>query len=258
MKLKNKIISFTLVICIVSIVSMFIINYTSSIGQLKEELDQRVEYQTQSLSKELDSWLAVEKNSVEEIITSMIKTDSFEPEFAKNYLKEISEKNGDNDYYISFSDGEYIHHIYQPTSDPTQRPWYKGAIEANNEIFVSEPYIDSLSGNIVITISKKFTTLEGRVGVIASDIQTTKLIEKVSSADVGVDSYAFLVDQNKNILAHKNEEFQPEADSFKNLEKISDGKLLEIMNLDSEKRNLNKRKFIDYDNVEKLLFFQPL
>lgn len=55
---------------------------------------------------------------------------------------------------------------------PTQRPWYTNAIEADGKIVFVDPYLDSLSGKIVMTTAK---LLSDKQSVVAFDLFMTPL-----------------------------------------------------------------------------------
>lgn len=255
MKLKGKIVLFTVLICIVSILSVSIINYRVSIKKLEEEVNGKVQLEAIGIAKDVDKWMALQKDSLYEVIESMAVSNNFEYDFAYNYLKEASERNAGNLYCMSFTDKEFVDGsgwVPDSSYDPTSRDWYVEAID-NDDIYISPPYVDARSGGMVITISKSFKTLEGRRGVIASDIQIDYLVDLISSVEVGSGSYAFLMDNKGNIVTHQNEEFKPSAEESININDILGGKLTNIM--EREKMGIRDRKAKDYDKADRFFFF---
>ncbi len=103
---------------------------------------------------------------------------------------------------------------------------------------------------MIVTISRGFKTLDGRGGVVATDIQIDHLIEFISSIEVCEDSYAFLMDSEGNIITHKNDEFKPTEDESKKVEDILDGKLKNIMDKDDVERLKIMTMEIDYFSLE--------
>ena len=253
MKLKSKMILFTVLVCIMSILSISTINYIISIKKLEEEVSNRVQLETVGVAKDIDKWMALQKDSLHEVIESMIVSNDFEYNKACNYLKLASERNPGNLYFISFSDQYYLEPTrFKPNYDPTQRGWYVGAMETD-DFYISDPYVDAKTKSIVITISKAFKTLEGRKGVIASDIQINYLLDLISSVEVGEGSYVFLMDQENNIITHQNEEFKPSEEQVMNVNDILNGKLITVM--ESDQIDLRDRQVKDYDGVNRFFFF---
>ena len=125
----------------------------------------------------------------------------------------------------------------------------------NNEGFnISIPYIDAVTGEMVITISKAFKTKNGREGVMATDLAIGYLVDMLSEIDAGEGAYTFVVDHEGNMLTHVYDEFIPNVeDGYKNIYEILDGqfnKVLETSNLE-----LKDRKIEDYDQIDRLFFF---
>ena len=255
MKLKGKIILFSVLICIVSILSVSIINYELSIKKLEEEVNEKVQLEAMGIAKDIDKWMALQKDSLYEVIESMVVSDNFEYDVAYRYLNKANERNQGNLYYMSFANKEFVDGsgwIPESSYDPTSRNWYIEAIE-KDDIYISEPYVDARSGGMVITISKPFKTIEGRQGVIATDIQIDYLVDLISTVEVGEDSYAFLLDNKGDMVTHQNEEFKPSENESINVRDILGGKLNTI--LEKEKMGIRNRKIKDYDNMDRFFFF---
>lgn len=256
MKLKNKMILFTVLVCIVSILSISIINYMVSIKKLESEVGEKVQLEATSIAKDIDKWMAIQKDSLYEVIESMVINNNFEYDFAYNYLKEASERNPGNLYCMAFSDKYFIDGsgwIPESSYDPTSRDWYVEAIDSD-DFYISEPYVDAMTGDMVITISKAFKALDGKKGVISTDIQIDYLVDLVSSVNLGKGSYAFLIDEKGNIVTHLNEEFKPQEDKSFNIGDIVNGKLKNIV--EKDKLDIKNRKVKDYDGVDRFFFFE--
>lgn len=85
--------------------------------------------------------------------------------------------------------------------DPRVRPWYKGAI-AENDIFWSDPYIFYTSQKPGITISGPTYNLQGQLrGIVGVDIEIDKLSTFISNLRIGVNGYAFMLNQNRDVVA---------------------------------------------------------
>ena len=85
MKLKNKIILFTVLICIFSILSISTINYIFSIRNLEKEVNEKVQSEVMGISKDIDKWMALQKDSLYEVIESLLVSDNFERDFVYNF-----------------------------------------------------------------------------------------------------------------------------------------------------------------------------
>ncbi|HEY5729935.1 MAG TPA: GAF domain-containing protein [Anaerolineales bacterium] len=89
--------------------------------------------------------------------------------------------------------------------DVTGRPWYTAATEDLNpdkKAVWSDPYLDAALNGIVITNSAPVYDKSGKLrGVVAQDIQLSKISEIVNSIRVGETGYALLIDQDKRLIA---------------------------------------------------------
>lgn len=74
--------------------------------------------------------------------------------------------------------------------------------------FFGEPYVDTVTGNIVISVSKSFETASGMKGVVNMDLMLVTLFETMNEIIDSEDgSYGFLTNSEGVILMHPNSEF---------------------------------------------------
>ena len=255
MKLKGKLILFSVLICIVSIFSIAGVNYIVSIQQLKNEVDKNIQLETKTIAQEADKWMAIQKNSLEEVVQGIIHNDNYEYNSLHSYLVGKNEINPGNEFYVSFSDKSLVAGsgwIADSGYDPTSRDWYVNA-KSSEDIYITEPYLDADTDEMVITISKLFTTKDDREGVIASDIPIDFLIDLIENIDLGQGAYGFLLDNNENIITHRNMEFNPTEEDLINIKDILDGKLLDIIGLNL---NVQDKQLRDYDDLDRMFYFE--
>lgn len=257
MKLKGRLVTFSVLICIISILVIVGINYIISIQKLESEVNKNIQLETVNIAKDSDKWMALQKDSLEEVLQGLLYSNNYEYDYVHKYFVGKNKINDGNEYYVAFSDRSLIAGsgwIPDSSYDATTRDWYVGAKESDS-IYITEPYLDSDMGKMVITISKAFKTSSGREGVMASDITIDYLVELISSADLGEGAYAFLIDNNGNIITHLNEAFNPTEEKSTKIEDILDGKLQSIMSKDLDIRD---KKIKDYDNEDRMFFFEDV
>ncbi|WP_353095926.1 methyl-accepting chemotaxis protein [Tissierella praeacuta] len=253
MKLKNRIILFTTLLCILSILSISAVNFNLSIGKLEKEVREKSQLETTSIAKDVDKWMALQKNSLYEVISGIIVTNNFEYNYACNYLKKATERNPGNIYYICFSDQAYLEPTgFKPDYDPTQRDWYIGAMESD-DFYMSEPYVDAKTNDMIVTLARAFKTIDGKEGVMSTDIKIDYLLDLILNVNIGGDSYAFLIDNNGNLLTHINQEFKPNEGKYININSVLDGNLVRFMEKDNLK--IRDRKLKDYDGIDRFFLF---
>lgn len=113
------------------------------------------------------------------------------------------------DVYFASDDGkmysilESVEDFLKEGYDPRTRDWYKDSIANKGAITISEPYIDSLTKRMVITISAA-----AKEGVGAGDIYTDSISKTVENMKLPASGFAVLVyGDDNNILAFKDETY---------------------------------------------------
>jgi methyl-accepting chemotaxis protein len=86
--------------------------------------------------------------------------------------------------------------------DPRTRPWYQNALARPENAVVTDPYIDAITGNEVITISE--TTKDGS-GVVGIDLNIGALQNINKGIKIGKKGYAFILDKQHNYVTHPTE-----------------------------------------------------
>ncbi len=82
------------------------------------------------------------------------------------------------------------------------RGWYQTA-KSTREKVVTDPYIDAITGKIVITVACPLLSDNGTVlGVCGLDIEVTELVSLSKGLRADTNGYAVLVDASDNIVAH--------------------------------------------------------
>jgi len=89
-----------------------------------------------------------------------------------------------------------------PDFDPTSRPWYSAATEKPEEVAWTNPYIDAVSGDYVITGSKAVSKNGSVIGVIGVDISLASITGRMAESDFGFDGYPFLFDSDGGPIVH--------------------------------------------------------
>ncbi|MBV8646171.1 MAG: methyl-accepting chemotaxis protein [Paludibacterium sp.] len=107
--------------------------------------------------------------------------------------------------YAGFEDGRkpIFNDNWQPPADykAADRPWYSQT-KANNRITLTEPYIDSETKKMVMTIGVPFTTNGKFAGVVGGDVFVEDLVKTVLNAKIRSGGYMFIVNHNGNLIGH--------------------------------------------------------
>jgi diguanylate cyclase (GGDEF)-like protein len=93
--------------------------------------------------------------------------------------------------------------------DPTERDWYLYAQKKPGRAVVSEPYIDIITGGMVITVAQALQLNNGLKGAIGIDIYFSEISDYVRSVHPYLNGMSFLLSHEGNIITHANEDFLP-------------------------------------------------
>lgn len=178
----------------------------------KESIHLQVKMNAVQSAKEFDSFLLVRENTVMlagHVVDDMIHKDSPNSEILDYLTTESSsiKKSIDKDYtgLYGWINNEYLDGVgWVPDEDyvPTSRPWYKETIANQSDITLVRPYLDSQTGTVLTTISKK---LSDGVSVIALDVplnyiqEITENIAQETPGAVGI-----VLDKTGQVVAHSD------------------------------------------------------
>lgn len=111
--------------------------------------------------------------------------------------------------FIGFSDNSYFFANGTTHSNDgwvaTEREWYTRGIETK-EWVSTDPYIDSTTGDMCITLSRRVDFANGEVGVIATDIFLADVQAKANSLVPLKTGNSFIVDQSGYIISYYKDE----------------------------------------------------
>lgn len=105
----------------------------------------------------------------------------------------------EEDYYLASPEV-----ISKEGYDVTSKEYYKAVTE--NKVWITDPYIDAITGGVVITISAPVKVDGKTVGLTAVDIAIDKLTTMVDEYELGDTGYFTLLTNSNIIAAHKDKE----------------------------------------------------
>lgn len=130
--------------------------------------------------------------------------------------------------YYSSADGPWI-----PDEGTvfTDRSWYTGALEGS--VYLSEPYVDEVSGQFCVTLSKAVEINGEITGVVGIDFLIGQITDLVLASDVG-SGYLMLASADGVILVHPNTEYALSLDHAVSLEDAAGGSYRKLMEYPDE------------------------
>lgn len=131
---------------------------------------------------------------------------------------------------------------WQPPEDydPTEREWYTGAV-ANDGVYTTEPYVDTQTGQMCITMSRQITGADGKLlGVAAIDLYLDDIVNIVKADSKS--TYAFVVTGAGTILTHPYKELALSNDNASNVKDAYKGKYSKLIGTDMESKLMMELK----------------
>ena len=113
-----------------------------------------------------------------------------------------------NGCYAGLSNKEYLDPSgWEPEAgyDPTSRDWYKDGL-GQSKMTLGAPYVDSESGEIIVSASRDINLKDGRKGVMAIDISLNNISETASQYKPN-GTGATILFFGDNILAHPDSQY---------------------------------------------------
>ncbi|BBK77925.1 methyl-accepting chemotaxis protein [Clostridium butyricum] len=217
---------------VILLLSLFFVGYISH-KKSKNAMENNLEITSLQILKQADKGFSEYLNKMTQELTILNKNvdikDLEDPaqdykktqQYVQYALKSIKESlSGIDNVYYSAEHGAVI--IDSEITDESKlsfrdKDWYKKAKENTDKFIYSEPYVDAVTGNNVLTISKAVTGYNGEfIGVVGIDINLSEIetyIHDVSLLDYG---YIVIADNNGNIVINneKNKTFGENLSGF--------------------------------------------
>ena len=99
--------------------------------------------------------------------------------------------------------------------DPKSRPWFIGANNSEEDVFWTSPYRFFTTGDIGITISKKWKLPSGETNIFAFDVLLKDLCKFTTKLKLDENGKVFILTKDHLMLSLPNEEAYSSLDSIK-------------------------------------------
>ena len=211
MKKRKKTIGIYVMVTLILVAGIpIIVMLTSSYLTTKDLLIQRNDLNKESA---VNLILAEEKSlrqSTERKLKSMAELPSMKTEFSMARIRSdlslaIAGTNSFLEVTFGTEDDEYV--TFNPLPDdykPTTRPWYKGAVKAEGEVYWTDPYLDTVTNQFVTTASIMIKNSHNKVGVLSVDVSYESIQDILSDFTVGRTGNITLVSESGIIVTSKN------------------------------------------------------
>jgi len=130
--------------------------------------------------------------------------------------------------------------------DARTRPWYKDALNSSSAS-LTEPYIDAVTGQMIISIGTAVKKAGQTLGVVGSDLTLKTIADSINTLDFDGMGFAFLVSADGKILVHPDKDLVS-----KNLKDIYPQNTPSISPVISETEANGKTRIVTFSPVKGL------
>lgn len=170
--------------------------------------------EAQNYRSEIEKWVLKQQSILNMFVNNMEAQGDLYKDYdaAVKYLDHVTQKYEDiSCTYLSdpsFPTVVIMNNGWKPDADfdVTKRSWYSDAID-NDDIAVSDPYLDEQTGNYCMTMSKRVVINGKTIGVFGIDFYMDQLTSILSNSYNGR-NYAFLTSKDGVIITHPSDKLQ--------------------------------------------------
>ncbi|MCI5936745.1 MAG: methyl-accepting chemotaxis protein [Eubacterium sp.] len=170
--------------------------------------------EAQEYQAEIEKWVLKQQSILNMFVNNVEAQGNLYKDYdaAVKYLDQVTQKYTDiSCTYLSdpsLPTVVIMNNGWKPDADfdVTKRSWYSDAI-GNDDIAVSDPYLDEQTGNYCMTMSKRVVIDGETIGVFGIDFYMDQLTAILSDSYAGR-NYAFLVSKDGLIVTHPSDQLQ--------------------------------------------------
>lgn len=227
MSIKTKILSFIPIMIIVVLVISGL-SYIFAKNEIEEEIESRLARQAGETAGNMETLLS-EHQRIGEALAEVAgqKGTTFNEEDYQSLQERLIGMNDatfgigvwfepyaydeDTEFFgpYSFRDGEEIAYTDEYANADYNYPsqeWYTAGVEAQGATWTA-PYYDEALDTVLVTTGTPFYTEEGTLlGAVSSDMNAEAILALAQNIEVGKNGWAFLMDENGTLLAHRDAE----------------------------------------------------
>jgi len=208
--IRSKLIISMVGICVIP---LFIVGY-GAYTQSKLILNEKLKVTSQQTLLEMNDGIDNYFNGFGSMINMLSANYNFvngdnseQASYIPGLLQNLKESNKDIfSVYFGTTDGKF--QIYPNDKmpegyNPTERPWYKQALEHKGQVIVTLPFKDAQTGENTVSIAKTVERDGKVIGVCATNVSLNTLTEKIATKKIATTGYIFISDvEGKSMIAH--------------------------------------------------------
>ena len=222
MSLKNKL-SFAASVAILLVgVILTTETYLTSKSKLEENLSSQVSDIGNTFAASVNYWF----NSKASAITAY-NPNQKDDEHVVHALQQVEHSGEFDNVFFARTDGSQLNAndvVLPPdNNDPRKWDWYQKASANPTSVYISHPTIAAATGQFVLSMGKAVQLNGQTIAIIGVDVTITELLNQLGKVKLPGNGYAFLINNEGNILVHTNKDnlSQPISKLYPSLDYLS-------------------------------------
>ncbi len=212
MKIRSKLITMCAIVGITLTGSFTITNLSSQSKILSEKNEQIAVLNINSVYNNVNDYLRSPCTCLDDLIAYLDTAENQDRKSVEFFMGEqiAGQTSFSMIYYAGttpYCDGGFIYsdNHWDPSPDwnQTTRNWYKASLLTREATF-SDPYIDDMSGDVIVTISKAYYNNGQLKGVVAVDMVVTKVNELVTQTKVSRSGKSYMIKTDGTYVVHED------------------------------------------------------
>ena len=201
---KARLITSFLVILLVPSIIISLISYSNTKEQIAHEQLASAEESLYLLNDNLTAIIEPKLKQANFLSTYVTKNDLHtDVPHVNVLLDEYLAMHTDVDIaYVGTAEGKMVrrpYYEYATDYDPRKRPWYIQATENSGQVIITDPYISTSTGELVVTIAKQ---LDDKSGVYGIDMSIQTVVDIANSVSIGDTGFVSIIDNANNYISN--------------------------------------------------------
>lgn len=200
--IRTKLLLLILPIVALAFIAVIVISYNFSKSSIEVKTQRLLKKEADASAASIEAWTNNILGILNTAEQTMVSLKMNEDELL-NYESLFLNK------YDAFPDGIYIitvdgkvidASVWVPESDPREEDYYKEGLECKDSMQFVDTYMDSFTNEPIVTAIMYSDTINGKGGVIASDISLKILSDVINKMDIDGNGDAFIIDKSTDTI----------------------------------------------------------
>ena len=247
--ISNRIVAAIVAILLIMVGVLVGVNSVNSAQSISDNSKELVQKEAVDNANIISAVLKQQGDMLNTAASALSEMDYEDMDSIESFLSKCMEKNESALMYYACYDydgGVFPADGSKLDLDPTTRSWWIDC-QAAGELIYTDPYVDSATGQTVISACVPYTC-EGHTCAVLADISIESLSDIVNNISTDEDTSAFLLTQSGEVIIHPNEEFLSDGDNSV--------VLTDVVDFDPQSTQIQSIK--DYDGNKKFLMVSKI